>query len=337
MDATVTRPQGKRKGANSTLPPLPKRGPTAAEQKVLWNRQPIRRWTEIIVPTPVLIRSADHVVDRTDRGASGSVFIGTPQVGKSTLVRYLLQQLGQVFPQLPTFAIEFPPDMGASQMDFLAVMLGGIDANLPLAWPKDARRRQLITELTLRAAPHPDHWIVLLLDEVQNLDKKSLGWLKFIVGRLATLGVRVLVFSFAQPELLELIKRLKSQHQEPLLKRFFRERFRFDGIRSSIELRKVFELIDWAVRFPDPVHGWSCTQFYFPVAFEAGYRLANDAKTAWRAIKGDAAHFELGMDGLRDVTQDFFLKNSGRDGPAWSGGTPKQWLRAVASAPALHV
>lgn len=337
MDVTVNPVRRNRRGSDSALPSLPKLGPTPSEQKALWNAHPIRRWTNLIIPTPALIASADYVVDRIDRGAGGTVFVGAPQLGKTTLIDYLVQQLGRVFPKLPVFKIEFPPDMGASQMDFLAVLLGGIDANLPLAWPKDARRSQLIKELTLRAAPHPDHWVVLLLDEVQNLDKKSLGWLKFIVGRLGTLGVRVLVFSFGQPELLNLIERLKSQHQEPLLKRFFLQRFRYDAIRSSIGLRKVFGLLDWAVRFPDPVYGWSCTQFFFPEGFAAGARLANDSPIAWTAIKGDAAHFELGMDGFRDVAQSFYLQNSRRDGPAWSGGSDKQWARAVASAAALHV
>lgn len=325
-------------GSESTLPALPASGPSPDEQTKYWNKHPIHRWTDdFILPTPPLLLTVDYCVDRIDHGAGGIAFVGTPQFGKSTVIRYLRRHLQQAFPGLATFEIEFPPMKGNSQLDFLGICLGGIDAHLPLRWPTDERRQQLVTELVLRAATHELQWVVLFLDEVQNLTTVELKWLKFIVSSVSKLGVRVLVFSFAQPELLQMLETLKAKHEEPILKRFFLQTFSFHGIRSAADLHKIFELLDWAMRFPDPLSGWSFTQFYFPQGFVAGWRLADDAAAAFTAIKGDAARVEFGMDGLRDLVQAFVRSNAKHDSASWKGGTAKQWENAVKAAPALHL
>lgn len=338
MNVSVARLQRKKVASASTLPPLPVTGPTPEERDALRSTHPIHRWTDdFILPTPSLLNTVDYTIERIDHGAGSTAYVGTSQFGKSTAIRYLQKHLQEAFPLLPVFEIEFPPRRGSSELDFLAIVLGGIDAHLPLSWPIDQRRRQLIMELALRAAAHPLRWIVLILDEVQHLDQVSLAWLKYIIGRLGKLGVRVIVFSFGQQELVGLLAKLKSMHKDHLLKRFFLEVYRFDGIRSAAGLRKIFELLDWSMRYPDPITGWSFTQFYFPEAFAAGWRLADDARTAFDAIRGEGPPVEFGMDGVRDVTQAYFRQNAHHDCPTWHGASDKQWQRAVAAAPALHV
>lgn len=304
-------------------------GPTPPRRAQLWRQHPLTAWdNSLILPFPAMRAVARDVIGELSRGRGGHAFIADSQFGKSTTIHYLEKIIPEVFPHMRVLSLEFERRPTPSLLSFYAHVIEAIDPYVPLRSQIDARALQAVNEFLTLALPHPPPTVVILLDEGQNVHMLQYEWLKYFVGRLQKRGVRVMVFVFGQPKLQDVVNHIRAEHGDHLLKRFFRGIYALHGTTHVFTLKRIFQIFDQQARFPAGPSGWPFSQFYFPEAFAAGWRLTNEAGMAWKVMVGDKSGVKIGTDVIRDMLQYYFLELSQYDNPSWKG-TPELWQAAV--------
>lgn len=316
----------------SKLPPPPE-GPTRAEQERHWNAFPVKDWSkEFILPFPATLQVAAHVMDELHFARGGHSFIAPTQYGKSTLIRYLIREIPEHYPNMIVVRLEFETSIRPTPREFYKVLLRGLDPQLEIRHFLEDRRDQALAEYLTLALPKSPPFIVFLVDEIQNGGALVLEWLKFFMGMLDECGVRNAAFGFGNSGLTAAVKKVRLAHQKHLLKRYFRDVLSMPGINSRMSLSRVFRIVDWSWRWTQV--GWTISQFYFPQAFGAGWRITNESGLAWGALKAGAGAggrgMEIGADVVRDLLQYYLTQFSRFDSPKWKG-TDEQWEEAASA------
>ena len=312
---------------------LPPEGPTRAEQEQHWSAFPVRDWPKtFILPFPATLHVAADVMDELHFGRGGHSYIAPTQYGKSTLIRYLQRAIPERYPNMIAVRLEFETASRPSPREFYKVLLRGIDPQLEMRHFLEDRRDQALAEYLLLATPKSPPFIVFLVDEIQNGGELVLEWLKYFMGMLDECGVRNAAFGFGNSGLTAAVKKVRLAHQKHLLKRYFREVLSMPAIASRLGLSRVFHIIDWTWRWEQI--GWTISQFYFPQAFHAGWRITNESGLAWAAIKAAAGaggrRLEIGADVVRDLLQYYLTQFSQFDRPTWKG-TDEHWREATSA------
>lgn len=311
--------------------PNPPDGPTPAEQEQHWLAFPVKDWSkDFILPFPSTLNVAADVIDELHFGRGGHSYIAPTQYGKSTLIRYLLHEIPRHFPNMIVVRLEFELSSSPSHREFYKSLLRGLDPELEIRHFLEDRRDQALAEYLALATPKAPPFIVFLVDEIQNGGALVLEWLKFFMGMLDECGVRTAVFGFGNSGLTAAVKKVRQAHQNHLLKRYFREVLSMPGITTLMGLGRVFRIVDWTWRWER--FGWTISQFYFPRAFRAGWRVTNETDLAWAALKAGSGgrRMEIGADVVRDLLQYYLTQFSRFDSSDWKG-TDGHWKEAASA------
>ena len=78
----------------------------------------------------------------------------------------------------------------------------------------------------------------------------------------------------------------------------------FYGIRNAQDVATCLNGYDQTA-YPERSH-WSFTRFYVPQAFDAGYRLVNDAGKLWEAFV--AVHHKASLPGQLEIPMESFAR-----------------------------
>lgn len=309
----------------------PPEGPTRAEQEQHWPAFPVKDWSKsFILPFPATLHVAADVMDELHFGRGGHSYIAPTQYGKSTLIRYLLRAIPERYPNMIAVRLEFEISNHPSPREFYKVLLRGLDPQLEIRHFLEDRRDQALAEYLTLATPKSPPFIVFLVDEIQNGGSLVLEWLKFFMGMLDECGVRNAAFGFGNSGLTAAVKKVRLAHQKHLLKRYFRHVLSMPGIATRMALGRVFRIIDWTWRWAE--FGWTISQFYFPLAYRAGWRITNETGLAWAALMAAAGAggrgIEIGADVVRDLLQYYLTQFSRFDSPKWKG-TDAHWKEAT--------
>jgi len=136
--------------------------------------------------------------------------------------------------------------------------------------------------------------VVLLFDEAQLLTIEDFEWLKEVHNELEKEHVKMITFLFGQRELEARREVLKDLNRPDITARFMFKIFNFPGIDSEDDLQVLMDCYDHESEFPEG-SGWSYTRFFWPAAFEAGWRLSSEANTLWKHLT--AARSKAGLRG----------------------------------------
>lgn len=322
----------------------PPEGPTLAEQGRLWQSFPATNWpSSFILPFPAMVRIADDVLDELHFGRGGHSYLAPSHYGKSTLIGHLRRVIPARFPNMVAVRLEFPVTSHPTQREFYGALLRAADPRVVLRHYLEDRRQQALSEYLALAAPNSPPFIVFLIDEIQNAGSERLEWLKYFMSMLDECGIRCAAFGFGNEGLTATVKKVRKEHQNHLLKRYFRETLSMPGVSDQMTFARILRIIDW--RWRTPGHGWTISQFYFPRAFKAGWRIGREIHLAWRAIRlsalgsassdlsrdsilQESVRIELGTDVIRDLLQYYLTQFSQFDDPNWAG-TENRWIEAA--------
>lgn len=323
--------------ASQTIPPTLQS--LLARQEELWPLHPVVMWDErFALPTPSLEEVAEIVSQSIYALRSGRGFFAAPRYGKSTAIRYLSKCIRETYPNVPVLILEAVPSLRPSESDFYGDLLDAAGYKLrPARIPRE-RRKQLVNLLWTLPKSRSERRIVLFIDEAQEYGEHHWGWLKAVQNQLVRAGVSLIVFPFGQLELEHERSALKASGRDDLVTRFMRRLYEFRGVASEDDLRSVMAIIDELGRFPRP-NGWTFTQFFFPRAFGAGWRLGKEAPRAWQAICEAQLHHArggVGMEWIGIMLRHFLTEFSDQDSAGWSGG-PEHWRESVAASDAADV
>jgi hypothetical protein len=116
--------------------------------------------------------------------------------------------------------------------------------------------------------------------------------------------IKLFTFLVGQQELLARKTGLQIAGKTQIVARLMVEELAFYGIRNAEDVATCLDGYGQTA-YPEG-SGWSFTRFYLPQAFDAGYRLLNDADVLWQAFQ--TAHHKASLPGRLEIPMESFVR-----------------------------
>ncbi|MDH6151362.1 MULTISPECIES: ATP-binding protein [Paraburkholderia] len=239
-----------------------------------------RRYT---VPTPMLIHAHEESRDRVWTRRTGIVFYGEPRVGKTTCARSVMYFLREEFESIYITMASCRRSKNPREGLMSRLILEGSDHILAARSKPDDLFQTVISDILTNVSNLGGDQFVLILDEVNLCNESDLTELLQIHNKLEMKGVTMTTISFGQSTVLNLISSLRISEEFQIVARFFRKPIPFLSCNSEQTLAAVLQCLDEETEWPEG-SGCSYTNFFFPKAFRAGFRLYQYANPIWNAL-----------------------------------------------------
>jgi hypothetical protein len=284
------------------------------------------------VPTPMLIHAHEESRDRVWSKRTGVVFYGETRTGKTTCAMSVRNFLRDEFPKTFITMASARRTLRPKEGHMARLILEGSGHVLARRTDPGLLLRNVILDIQTNVATLGGQQFVLILDEVNLCNEFDLTSLLEIHNILAMREITMTTISFGQPEVLSLISGLRATEQEQIIARFFRKPIKFWGCASEETLKDVLSKLDKDTEWPEG-SGWSYTYFFFPEAYESGFRMADWSGAIWtsllNATKGQTLSFT--METISLLVKGIYIATRGADrhGMVISGEAIETALRAA--------
>jgi hypothetical protein len=244
---------------------------------------------EYAVYTPPINQMIETISSWVDRRVPGGYIYGASRFGKSRGVRFhVRRELELSFKSaLPLVVWVRPSDMQKSERAFWHEILcaSGFEFVMPDK-PKGATESRYLVQQRLMtiARDARTNYVILMIDEAQDLTFHEWRWLTGLQNKLDYYGFRFSVFSIGTQQLAYEHSLLGKSGNAHVAARFMVESTRFHGLSSVRELRYVLTGYDEDSEWPIG-SGRSFHQYFSPKGFDEGQRLAATAKQFWAALR----------------------------------------------------
>ncbi len=235
--------------------------------------------------TPIIQQFFEVVCSWIESRVPGGMIYGMPRLGKTRAIqclsRLLLERFGE---SLPIFTHACLDHLRPSESIFFEDLLRAAGHAL---WARGtaAAKRNRLTEFLIERAEHSgQNRIVLFVDEAQKLHEQHYKWLVDIHNELDRHNIALIVILVGQPELMHQFSAFQLTNKTQIIGRFMVHQFRFRGLRGQKEIRACLANYDEGSEYP-PGSSFSLTRYYFPEAFQAGFRLEECTPIIWRAFR----------------------------------------------------
>jgi len=230
----------------------------------------------VALPTPPvqeLYRALIRVVLLRDAGCCITAPSG---FGKSSALRLIRLQFSKDFPDLPVYKHSAFNHRVESVRSFFKHFLETAQNSNTSGETYDLRSR--LSHTLVDNSQHSDLGLVLLLvDEAQEMLISDYGFLKDVYNALAEEDVRLIVVLMGEsPRFGTQITQLVSAGRADLVNRFTERKFSLRPLRAVNDMRAILREIDLATFPQRPALKW--TEFFFPTAFQSGFRLENECE-----------------------------------------------------------
>jgi hypothetical protein len=146
--------------------------------------------------------------------------------------------------------------------------------------------------------------VALFCDEAQRFNNDECEWLRDVHDALDQIGIRLFTFLVGQQELLRRKSDFKTAGQVQIISRLMVVELAFRGIRSAEEVATCLLGYD-ETEYPEG-SGWTYSRFFFPKAYQGGFRIADEAAVIWDAFQ--TAHYKVNLPGALDLPMEYFAR-----------------------------
>jgi AAA domain-containing protein len=201
-----------------------------------------------------------------------------------------------------------------SENDFLSELLRASHHKLSNGRDRQKKLERLVSLFAVRARNAGGNHVVLIVDEAQRMHDAEYKTLLNLQNLLDDLGYRLTVISVGSHELAYQHAAFVRGGDIQIMGRFMVEDAEFRGICSCDELAFVLRGYDHDSKWPQP-DGCSYTQFFFPRAFEAGFRFEDYGPVLWEVFEnlappGAKRQLELAMQHIAKTVEGVCRKFS---------------------------
>lgn len=251
--------------------------------KLLPMQHPIERGIYHI-STNVIEDLYKHIIMWIKNGSPGAIVYGRPRLGKTRAITFLTYYLKEEFGEnLPIFTV-YCYKHKANENRFYTDILKDIGHSGYNTGKPAVKKERLINFFIERAETSGYHKIILFIDEAQMLEENDYNWLMDIYNQLDRYSIKMTVILVGQRELFHQKNAFINEAKIQIVGRFMIHEYEFSGVRNKEDLKKCLEEYDIASEFPEN-SGWSYTRYFFPEAFEQGYRLYEDAEEIFQQFE----------------------------------------------------
>lgn len=246
------------------------------------RRHPLVRGEYAICTTPIL-EMFDAISLWIDSHASGGYIYGFSRYGKTYASRYwILKLLAERYGKaLACFRLIYKQHDRFSEALFLSELLGTSGHKYPRGVNKKMMLERLTRLFAISARNRGGNQILLLVDEAQNMHESEYQTLCNLENELDQMGFKLTVISVGSHELTYQHQMFVQTGKIHLMARYMVRSSRFRGICDKDELRLVLQAYDSLTEWPEG-SGTSYTKFFFPKAFEDGYRMTDHTDELWK-------------------------------------------------------
>lgn len=244
---------------------------------------------EYAIYTPPVDEMIAKIGDWIDQQKSGGYIYGPSRFGKSRGIKWhVTSALRERFRhQLPLVIWPRPAESHTSEMEFWHQLL--LASKFHFSGALQAKRkvesRYLVIQRFITLARFARcNYIVLLIDEAQDLTLREWQWLVGLQNILDWEGYRLSVFSVGSHQMGYRHELLAVSGNAHIAARFFVAHARFHGLASVDEVEYVLQGYDSASEWPQGSRT-SYLQYFAPDAFARGERLAHAAQHVWNAFE----------------------------------------------------
>lgn len=279
--------------------------PNFVRPRIAANSHPIEN-THYVLATAAMDQFCRTIVRWIKQRCSGGIIYGAPRRGKTRAIRYLVRALPDLLKVgLPVISFSCREYKSASESTFFQDLLRAAGHLLAEKGNAAAKRERLIEFLFEKAQLAEQDRIVLIVDEAQKLHESHYKWLIDLHNELDVLDISLVVLLVGQEELAHQYSAFKITKKTQILGRFMVNQFCFHGILSARDTGTCLQGYDEESEHPAD-SGWSFTRYYFPAAFEDGFRLRSYQDLVWQAFKETKE--ECGLPGKLEVPMYYFCR-----------------------------
>lgn len=245
---------------------------------------------EYAVFTPPINEMIETIGDWMNRMESGGYIYGPSRFGKSRgikwFVRTALEERFQF--SVPLLVWVRRSDMHLSETEFwkdLLVASNFLFVDEPRRYKTRADLRDLFrSRMVALARQANSNYVVLLIDEAQDMTLREWQWLLGLQNILDYDGFRLSVFSIGTQQMGYQHDFLAKSGNAHIAARFFVLHSRFHGLRDRQELKFVLEGYDRESEWPNG-SGTSYLHHFAPEQFLSHRRLADCTDTLWNVLE----------------------------------------------------
>jgi hypothetical protein len=188
---------------------------------------------------------------------------------------------------------------------FFANLLEAVGDPDPNAGSNPSKRMRLTLRIRQAASCSGSGMVLLFCDEAQRYNDNEYEWLRDVHDALDRQQIKLFTFLVGQQELVAQKTAMQVAGKTQIVARLMVEDLAFYGIRNARDVATCLNGYDQTA-YPEG-SGWSFTRFYVPQAFDAGYRLINDADVLWNAF--EKAHHKANLPGQLEIPMIRIVKD----------------------------
>lgn len=284
----------------------------------IFEEHPVRL-RDYMIPTPPISQATARQLYLADKRAPGAAFIANPRFGKTWALKYLASVVAQALSGRSFVCVSARDHAKKNPKNAVADV--GDALGLDMSGKTDGGIHRVVNKLWMHTAESRARHLIIGVDEGHRWDPDEYSGLLAITNALwDRFKVRTTTFVWGQRDLVNLRTIMMLERRTDLLARFLPLPFQFRGISSQGELQQVLTAYDELSEFPID-SGWSFTRFFFPDAFENGFRLSQYAEMLWdalaRASAGHKADLEVGMEWITMAVEHLLLDHYTKDHKQW--------------------
>ena len=266
---------------------------SAASREALLEFHPVLE-REYTLPTPMMQRTYSIARECVWARRTGIVFYAFPRVGKTRCAMAIQELLSTEFPRIYVTLLSARRASRPTDGHMFRLILEAENHALSGRANADVLFDNAKSDIRLKTNTNGGSQYILLIDEMQLLNDTDLQQLVSFHNALELAKIKMTTISFAQPEILHRRSALMTSNDRQIIARFLSEPIPFDGCSDRKELQALLESYDEDSEYPEG-SGWSYTRFFFPQAFDEGFRLAQYASLIWRGLTQAAGYGGNGM------------------------------------------
>jgi hypothetical protein len=192
----------------------------------------------------------------------------------------------QLQPRIPVFLARSPGSANYNSSELWPFLFTHVNQNLARSCDSKRSRLALLRYFVSRIGECSGDRLLLIIDRAHTLHSEELQQLAAFQDDLADENGYAIIALAGYESLRMTCENLHSQGLEEPIRRYFENEHLFYGIRNSQELAYFLESFD-NVCYPAESN-WPISRFFYPEAFDRGWRLLHEAPRAWSIIRGFA-------------------------------------------------
>ena len=242
------------------------------------------RGGDYTLPTPMMHRTYTLVRKEVWARRTGTVFYSSPRMGKTRCAHEIRDMLRVEFPNVYVTLLSARSSGRPATSHMLPLILEAESHALSKRPDANLLFGNAVADIRVKAGRIGARQYVLLIDEMQLLSDTDLQQLVCFHNHLELQNLKMTAISFAQPEILHRRTSLLASNSRQIIGRFMSDTLQFDGCASESDLGHLTRAYDLASEYPEG-SGISYTQFFFPEAYRAGFRLESYKKELWDSLQ----------------------------------------------------